>query len=275
LKKYLDINDLINSIRLEIRNPISKNSIWIVVEGISDIKLYSKFFNKKYVHFEEALGGEKDLTDVVITLYSETKRVIGIRDADFIRLEGMEIEEFPIFLSDHHDSEMMIIVSDSSYKSLLSEYCNSSLDEYDKLRIDILRSITFIAGIRWINWRENLKLNLKNLKFGAFFNAYSLELNKSDMLEVIHSRSPNKLRQLSIEEVEKTINDVDDLFNLCNGHDFIKVFSLYASYKGNIRAKPCNIASSLRCSFAEQDFQKTLLYKELKKCELKTGFVLF
>ena len=42
MQECLNENDVIGSVRLELRNNIGKNKIWVIVEGDTDLKLFRK-----------------------------------------------------------------------------------------------------------------------------------------------------------------------------------------------------------------------------------------
>jgi hypothetical protein len=50
-----------------------------------------------------------------------------------------------------------------------------------------------------------------------------------------------------------------DLFQLCNGHDFMKVLSVYL--KPMKQVKPSDLESKFRIAFTHQHYQSTNLYK--------------
>ncbi len=109
LKKYLAKSDVVNSIRLQLRHPSGVNKVWVIVEGETDQKLYSKLIDGHHVEIEIAHGGLNSLLLSVSELLRETDRILGIRDADFLHLEGKKETAENIFLTDFHDAEMMMI----------------------------------------------------------------------------------------------------------------------------------------------------------------------
>ncbi len=62
MKKHLNAQDKINTIRLELRHPQTKNSLWILVEGEDDVAIFSKLLNGKTVK------GKLSLEEKYITL---------------------------------------------------------------------------------------------------------------------------------------------------------------------------------------------------------------
>jgi len=52
MKGYLDESNVVNSIRLQLRHPSGYDKIWIIVEGETDQKLFSKPINGDHVESE-------------------------------------------------------------------------------------------------------------------------------------------------------------------------------------------------------------------------------
>lgn len=261
---YLDESNVINSIRLQLRHPSGAKKIWIIVEGETDQKLFSKLVNGENVEIEISYGGINRLLSTVSELFKETNRIIGIRDADFLHLEKRIEYTKNIFLTDVHDSEMMIISCDNAYHAVVSEYLTEE-KEPSLLREKILRSISFIGGIRWINNSYNLELNFKNLGLGNYFDGEHVILDEDNCINEIIKRSPNRRKDISKEEVWFKIKDINDFLNLCNGHDFQKAFALYASYRGKKGIKDIEIGKAFRVAYRFSDFQQTNLYTQLKE----------
>lgn len=113
----------LNELRLDIPHPNNVGQIFILVEGESDIKLYRKLFDTdSIVNVEQVPGGSNGVETAVHTLLQMSSLIIGIRDADFIRLLGTNYQEDPIFLTDAHDVEMMMMKDNEVLKNLLNEY---------------------------------------------------------------------------------------------------------------------------------------------------------
>ncbi|MBW1649439.1 MAG: DUF4435 domain-containing protein [Deltaproteobacteria bacterium] len=146
LKSSLDKNNVVNSIRLKLKHQIEAGKVGIIVEGETDKKLFKKLINESFAVFEIA-HGIANLLKAVSELLKETKKIIGIRDADFIHLEEKKEKTQNIFLTDCHDAEMMLLQSDGAYKSVMAEFFTEKMNIIS-FRQNILKSISFIGGIR-------------------------------------------------------------------------------------------------------------------------------
>ncbi|VEN74224.1 conserved hypothetical protein [Candidatus Desulfarcum epimagneticum] len=273
IAENLDKDYTINSIRLHLRDhPSEEDKAWVIVEGETDQKLFSKLINGRHVEVEQSFSGLNGVLKCVSELLKETKlkgtgRILGIRDADFLRL-GEEEEENPahIFLTDCHDAEMMMVSCDRAYASVEAEYLRHEKTSYPS-REELFTSIAFLGGVRWLNDSEDLGLNFRGLGLGSFYSPEKPECDKGKCLDEILKRSPKKKKEISEKEVESKIQDVSDYLNLCNGHDFQKAFALCAgsvseSKKG---VKDKEIGRVFRVAYRLEDFKKTDLRRQLKE----------
>jgi hypothetical protein len=276
MRKHLNEIDTIGEIRQARRHPTGKNYLWILVEGISDQKLYSKLIDGPYTKIEIVHGGGKnELRDALLKLIVETNRVIGIRDADFLRLDKQQETIKTLFLTDAHDAEMMLLSCDEAFHHVVAEYLPAKRTESNTLRNSLLISLVFFSGIRWLNNTEDLGLNFKGIGLTDFYDAINLTLKKNECIQVVEIRSPNKKRTIEVEEIDLKITGNSDYYNLCNGHDILKAFALHITAKGGRGIKDDEISNALRVAYRKEDFAATALFKSLKNWEYDTGYSLF
>ncbi|MBN2089419.1 DUF4435 domain-containing protein [candidate division KSB1 bacterium] len=264
MRTYLNENDVINSIRLQLRHSSGLNKIWVIVEGESDQKLYSKLINNENVEIEIPYSGVTGLLTAVSTLLKETDRILGIRDADFLHLEGKSETPAHIFLTDFHDTEMMLISCDNAYHAVVAEYLLLRKAS-ESLREKLLQSITFIGGLRWISNANKLELNFKNIGLGNFYDVENLSLKQNEFLQHVLERSPTKKKEIAMDEIVQKIENISDFYNLCNGHDFQRIFALYVNANSKKGVNAEEISKSFRIAYRFEDFQKTKLFEQLVK----------
>ena len=229
MRQYLNEHDIINSIRLELRHSSGKNHIWVLVEGETDQRLFSRLIDAPSVRIEIAHGGIGKLRIAVDTLVKETKQVLGIRDADFLHLDGKSESISNLFLTDYHDIEMMIISCDDSFRPLIAEYLNERLSDFSILRTEILQSIGFLAGMRWLNDQKNLELFFQHLGFAAFMIRKKNKLRRKPVSIRFENTPKTKNRKSIKTKIITLISGIVDYYNLCNGHDFPLKPWLYTS----------------------------------------------
>lgn len=281
MRTLLDINDKLNEIRLELRNTGGNRKIWVIVEGVSDVRLYRKLLDGPYVQIEEVPGGCENITSLVDQISTLTDRVIGIRDADFIHLTGSSFDEKRIFLTDGHDAEVMMLISDETMRALCSEYHPSVFQKYQEFRERLFQSVKFYGGVRYFESVNRFELKFKGLGLSPFFDASNLELNRKKCVDIINKRSDSKTREFTVEEVEALIADKTDLYNVCCGHDVTAAFALFVSgFHTNEAGKKKGVShehieSFLRGAYGKREFQKTVLYEQLIEWQDRTSWSLF
>lgn len=277
MRQYLNEYDTIDAIRLALRHPTGKNYLWVLVEGITDQKLYAELVDGKNTKIEMVHGGGiNNLRHVLSIIIQETNRVIGIRDADFLHLNNEQETIATLFLTDAHDAEMTLIACDAIFKKVVAEHLPNERNEFNALRNRLLVSLVFLSGIRWLNNTEDLGLNFDVLGLANFYDARDLTLDKTKCIKEIETRSPNKKRTIQTEEIEIKTESISDYYNLCNGHDTVKALALYISaVNGGKGIKDDEIARALRIAYRKEDFISTVLYENLKNWEKHTGYILF
>lgn len=275
MQKYLSKNDTIGEIRQSIKHPIGKTYIWVLVEGITDQKLYTKLLVRETTKVEIVHGGGiKPLRDAMQILVNESDRVLGIRDADFLHIDNQQETIDRLFVTDTHDAEMQMLACDTVFQHLLCEHIPSESSQFNMLREKLLGSLAFVGGIRWLNYLEDLTLKLEDIGLGGFYDAANMELDKAQCIQNVEARSPNKKRAIQEQEISSRISGITDYFNLCNGHDAVKGLALYISTKNGKGIKDVELERALRIAYRKEDFAATKLYASLKDWQKTSGFQL-
>lgn len=277
MQQHLNENDTIGEIRQARRHPIGKSFLWVLVEGLTDQKLYAKLIDGSNTKVEMVHGGVENLRKALSILISETNQVLGVRDADFLYLDNQQEMIDCLFLTDAHDAEMMLLSCDTAFESIVAEYLPDKRVDFKNFRHKLLVSLGFLSGIRWLNNTENLELNFSGIDLDKFYDAITLTLNKTKCIEDIESRSPSKKRSIQQKEIDLKIVGISDHYNLCNGHDVEKAFAHHVKChtprtKG---LQDTDIGKALRMAYRKDDFQATKLYESLSDWEVQTGYVLF
>lgn len=272
LKQNLNADDKINEIKLALNSALGQNTIWLLVEGVTDCKVYSKFVSSTSVSVEQVHGGNLQLEKAIKELNKVTEQVLGIRDADFMHLEKNYNKINNLFYTDYHDIEMTMLSFESVRSNLYSEH---KLTGTDNLWSNLLIASSFTGYIRWFNDRNNTSLNFKGFKFGDSITKsedYSITIDKEKIIEHINIRSKNRQVDFDLSLIEEYINDnkTSDLLNLCNGHDTVELLSDIIG--SSVSSK--ELDRHIRLSFRIEEFSQTMLYKHLQDWEIKTGFKL-
>jgi hypothetical protein len=256
--------DKLNELRLDITHPKSRGKVFVCLEGESDVKLFRKFFNLEQCKVERIPGGKFKLEECVTRLVAVYRLILGIRDADFLHLENKTSIHPNIFLTDCHDMEMKMISVEEVFSSILFEFTNIKQEEHGSVRDNILKAISFIGYFKLLNEIEKLEINFDGIDFDKLIDIQTFEIDKNKLIDTALRQSPNaKERDTSIllAKINSLINVSHDLYQLCNGHDFMKVLSNYINRTTTRKIKYENLESQFRTTYTLQHYQSTNLYK--------------
>ena len=258
---------------LVIPHPNNKGRVFVLVEGETDIKLFNKFFEPDSTRVEAIPGGNLKVEEATEELLKISKLVIGIRDADFIRLNNrlnnINYNKTNVFLTDFHDIEMSLIVNDDSFSSVIVEYTEQNLKEcnYEKIRENILGVLENVGFLKWLNDVEKLEIKFEGTGFEDLIDFENYKLDFKQYFNRLLSKSTNvKIKDICI--ILEKIKDLKllspCLLQLCNGHDFIKIMLLFLNNKDikNQISKE-NMSSSFRVAYTRDMFKKTQLYSSV------------
>ncbi|OGT22715.1 MAG: hypothetical protein A2342_05425 [Gallionellales bacterium RIFOXYB12_FULL_54_9] len=272
MQKYLSEIDTIGEIRQSSKHPIGKTYVWVLVEGITDQKLYTKLFCRETTKVEIVHGGGiKSLRYAMQILVNESDRVIGIRDADFLHIGNQQEAIDRLFVTDTHDAEMLMLACDTVFQHLLCEHIPGESSQFKMLREKLLGSLAFVGGIRWLNHLEDLTLKLDDIGLADFYDAANMKLDKARCIQNVEARSPNKKSAIQEQEISNKISGITDYFNLCNGHDAVKGLALYISAKNSKGIKDVELERTLRIAYRKEDFAATKLYANLRRWQETSG----
>ena len=274
-----DIANSVSMLRSYHKGPI------IVVEGITDSRLFGKFIEKNEVKIVTAFSKD-NVKKSVFEVWGRRndKKVMGIIDADIDRLCGKNYSP-PIFMSDKRDLETMIM-STRALDDVLAEYSDPELlENFEKSNGkvgDVVARASYPIGLlMFISSRERMGLNFKSIDHARFINRKTLAIDVRGMIEEVFSQSMNKgasKKELAdmISEEEETL---DDPWIAVRGHDAVSIMAIgltetFGSY--NCRHIDAGqLSGALRLAFGFDYFKETDLYEDMKKWSVKNNFVLW
>jgi hypothetical protein len=273
LRNNVDANDKIDEIRLSLGSETGSKIIWILVEGEDDCKIYPKFFDRNKARVEFVNGGKIQLTKALNVLTKVTEQVIGIQDADFLRLEKNCPDVKNLFYTDCHDIEITMLQFEGVLYNLFTEY-----QMHDKVKTiwnNVIQESSFVAYIRWYNEKKQCKINFSGIGYGNLIGLTDskITLKNQELLNELNKRSNHKTEVLTFESIDNFINanKTDDLLNLCNGHDVTALLSLVIGSQVSYT----EFCRHLRLSFNFNEFRRTKLYSEIYEWQKKYGYTVF
>ncbi|GAA06607.1 hypothetical protein CTM83_00265 [Photobacterium leiognathi subsp. mandapamensis] len=262
----------------------------ILVEGETDIKLYKKLACQNISKLKVTFGKEKMRDTYNILSERGFTRVIGIRDADFIRLNdnGKYDPEYSlnIFITDSHDSEGMIIQSQAFDDFLLEVSNEDNIINFNKkygcVREHLYKLSYPLSCLRFANKKYDLGLAFKpvrpegnQLKFKKFICDKTLTyLGHEKLINTVIEYSKNrgsdiKDRDFILTKLASVIELGLDENEMTNGHDLAEI--LFILCKKGLKSSNeglkggSSVESMLRLSYNKEYFALTELYKRLNQ----------
>jgi hypothetical protein len=265
LVEALTADDIIGEIRRAIRSDLGQRRVYILVEGIDDLKVYPALFVKEKVILRHN-GGKAALKKNLQMLLQETNRVIGIMDADFSHLNNVNSDINSLFFTDKHDIEMTLL----SFPEITSKIFSIIVPGADMSSIlqKAIQDARFISYVRWFN--DVFQCSIDFDDFGIAHFLIKERKTLQELIMVLNSRSKTRTRDLNMLEVETFIseNNTDDYFNLCNGHDVLSFLSIYLEPHTSRQ----EIYNLLCAAFNPLLFSQTQLYREILEWQTVSGF---
>lgn len=254
---------------------------FVVVEGVTDSRLYGKFIDPEGVMVLIAHSKDNVRRSVIESRTNRRDlRIIGIMDPDLDRLNGRTYP-MPLFLTDNRDQEGMILAS-RALDDLLTEYADQALlksfeDKHGPVREAIARSAAPIGLLMHISRCDGLKLCFKDMDYRSFIDPRTLELDMQRMVEEVISLSkdPNIGRKDALSRLKRELKHLEDPWMAVRGHDAVEILTIglaevFGSYN-SYGIKHGQVAGSLRLAFSYDYFADTGLYGDTSEWSRKTG----
>lgn len=202
--------------------------------------------------------------------------VLTIVDADFQRLDGVELDSSNLLMTDSHDLETMILYSDA-LDNVLSEF--GSAREIKKLGRPI-RDILLEGGlpIGYLRWllspaKDNLSLKFKELSFDTFVDEKTLCVNIDNLIRELKINSGDYTLDENTTKLKITTlgGEGHDPWQVCSGHDLVQILSIgLRNIFGNLRGKSVTmevVDGILRVAYDRSHFCLTRLHNSIKDWE--------
>jgi hypothetical protein len=227
----------------------SFKGIHLLVEGRRDYKLYKKFANDADVRIKTTRGKYRLREIYALLLGRGVANVVGIRDADFLRIAGnpkySAQYEDAIFPTDCHDAEIMIARSGvlKDYLTLIAdpEHVHSFVAQHKPILDLVTEAIYPIGCLRLANKRFGLGLSFKpekpegnQLKVRKFVSESTWAVDVPAMVNTVWEYSQN--RGLTVAPRDKISEALSVITaeghpsdEISNGHDFCAVLHLVSA----------------------------------------------
>ncbi|MGX5643067.1 hypothetical protein ACWKUB_28115 [Bacillus toyonensis] len=221
----------------------SSDKTFVIVEGMKDYKLYTKFLNvHNQVEIKQVGGTERVQQVIQILNEREFNSKVGIIDSDFSKILNDEVDVENLFLTDFHDSEVMMFESPALEMVLSMYVTREKLETFlDKreIREIIIKLAEEIGLLKLANYVHGLGLAFKpreadgnTLKYKDFINDRTLDLiGREQLIQAVRNYSFNRsdsVAEIDVikERIEELSNSEYELVQLVNGHDLSNIIFL-------------------------------------------------
>lgn len=273
MREYIEHFDVANEISM--RRSLEKGA-FVVVEGVTDYRLYGKFTNVE----ECRLAIAYSKSNVLMTVKEMAKDrgdllVSGIVDADYERLDGTR-HSLPIFPTDTHDVETMIFKS-PALDNILWEYGDQDrLRDFQEKRGKDVRSVLLeacypIGLLMYLSLRNNYELSFRDLDHCGFIHSSTLVVDLEKMVDCIYSQSnfAKEKKKVIMRALRQELGKRMDPWQVCRGHDMVDVLILgFKHIFGSYNSRSLNhgsLSGSLRLAYHKDHFHDTELFMSLDR----------
>lgn len=248
---------------------------FLVVEGVTDYRLYGKFADRDKVRI--VIAHSKDNVRRSVSECQVKRRdyaVIGIADKDLDGMRGRKRSP-PVFETDRNDMESSIL-SSHALDDVLAEYSDQKkLEQFEKRHgkvYDVLgRAACPICLLMYISYRRGMNLSFKDLDHERFVNSRTLETDIGRMVGAVYAQSMGQMypKAMIADQIRSMMRNLDDPWDSVRGHDAVDILVLglheaFGAYNAkNIREG--ELGGALRLAYSYEYFKSTGLYQRSKE----------
>ncbi len=249
---------------------------FLVVEGVTDSRLYGKFTNPP--ECQVVIAHSKDNVRITVKEMAENRGdrlTSGIVDQDYDLLLGKSFDEH-LFVTDCHDLETALMRS-SALDSVLWEY--GDRDEMarfrqrtgDTVKEAIVNSSLPLGMLMFLSLKNSYNLSFRDINHRSFVDPAKLSTDNKRMIDHIFSSSDhsNAAKRTVMQDLEAELKKSYDPWVICRGHDMVSILLLALRESiGLYNSRSMNqgmLSGTLRLSYSREDFHDTDLYAAIKE----------
>lgn len=166
---------------------------------------------------------------------------LAIVDADFDHILEIEIKHPSILVSELHDLECEYIKSRALEKTLREHGSAEKMQRLFNLpdtagfsvlashvRTELHKPAAVLGALRLLSVQKNLNLSFKKLRHEKVLSAKTIDIDKRHLVETIRQQNVGiKVdTESTLKEIDNILGQHHDPWQLCQGHDLVKVFCL-------------------------------------------------
>jgi hypothetical protein len=248
------------------------NGSFLIVEGVTDTRLYGKFIDRLMCQIIPAHSKDNVRTALrEMSARRNFSKILGIIDSDTDKLRGISHRP-PAFVTDCRDTDAVMIRS-TALDDVLAEYgdCNKMLsfaNKYGEIRDAVAGSCYALGLLMYVSEVNGHGLSFKDLDHSMFVDRKGLRTDTNAMIDAVLDNSPNSGadKRKVAAHLNKELAEDRDPWDVCRGHDMVSVLAIglrevFGSY--NCRCiKASELAGALRLAYDRETFRTTRLFSE-------------
>ncbi|MBR2255562.1 MAG: DUF4435 domain-containing protein [Candidatus Methanomethylophilaceae archaeon] len=272
MREFLSSDDVCNQMLMG--RALFKGT-YVVVEGVTDQRLYEKFTDRSAVQVVQAHS--KDNVRSSVRRMNERHgdpATIGIVDRDLDGLTGRK-ESPPLFSTDKRDMEMMLIYS-NALDDVLDEYADGQklknfLARGKDVRQALVDASYPLGLLMYISKKNRMSLNFRDLDFTVFVDQRTLVVSIPAMINAVVANTANV--RIGRGELSRMLTDqtvrLKDKWLAARGHDAVDILLIglrktFGSYNARNLTEG-ELGGALRLAYSDSDFRETNLYRSTRK----------
>lgn len=275
MRESISANSVANAVRM--KRQVYATHMFLIVEGGTDSRLFSKFFSADACRIEIANGKPNALAALKTLTDDQFEQVFAIVDADFDRIQSVDHPE-RVFLSDHHDVECMMFKSEA-FGSFVAEHVVAERrskfgSDSEAILNRLVREACKIGKLRLLCLRKELEMSFKTIKHLRFVDRETLSVDQVALVNHvcdINNRYDVDRTELA-KELDRFTFDERETWDMVCGHDLSAILgialrhALAASNKAWATIE--FVESGLRVAYSNAEFRKTILWTNLRDFEV-------
>jgi hypothetical protein len=256
---------------------------FLLVEGDTDSRFYINLIDQTTCRIQIGYGRNNVIKAIEILEQMKVPGIVAIIDADFAVLGPFTSTNNSLYLTDTHDLETMLVKSPALEKVLsnLIPIGDMHLVSHiaETVRKKAVEAGVILGYLRWISLEDKIHFGFKKLDLSPLINN-DLDLKLEQLITEICDFSSDIDANSLFVRVAKLRSGQHDVWQICCGHDVVKVLSIIIPLVINEQCPSLrsarefrqitfdNIDKDLRLSYEFEFFRNTFLYASLRDWEM-------
>ncbi len=262
----------ISAVLLMLNTHATSGKVVFVVEGCSDKRLYGKMYDEDKIVIYP-VNNCRHTVKVIKALNGKgySNRLLGIKDADFDRVNNVVYSYENLFITDYHDAEILALENGVTINSVWRKYLGTNAPV--NIKNDIYNDLLELSMLKWYN--NSNHCNIVFNKIGAFTENGTFDSGAyvTNLFSVPENSSKQPLPK--DYDLWKTGRIAGlDKRQITNGHDFVELLfhKVWRLKRGNMTIK--DVARRIVDCYPLEIYRKTGLSLAIDGWARKNGVVL-